>query len=602
MRVIARGYLPENRTINVTGNMTEDFDLQPTDAYYLRDSRSPCGPTFSWVDATDGEGHNVGDDAYFYLPLTNTFSFYGETYPTIFVGSNGFLSFGQGYSRGHMMIPFEGMPNNAIYGFEEDLNPANGAQGVIYHKYLDNGRYLVIEFNQVEHWASGYPETFEFILDFETGAILVQYLEVSLPDFTTVGIENADGSDGILYSYANSAGITNSLAVGFYPVYGGFPADQGDPAAYGTLSGTVYITGTTTPVPGATVTAWSYLHVFTTTTDVVGDYLFPDVCADIYWLQASDPSYYPSQVAEARLRWDGDIAVSDLYLNLCDPVHSADFDWTPMTPTLDMEVTFQGTASGTTPISFTWNLGDGTTAEGTIVTHTYAATGTYTVHMTATNCETATAIVSDNVVVVAPEIVPPPPPPPEQLDPGGETYDVITVTNAGEGGLIWSLAESPDAPWLVEAPVSGTLAAGESVTVLLTYTAPITTGVYTTNLQINSNDPLNPVVDVPVEMEVLPPCEAVQIVAINPTLSGCFVTFAAELTGEAPFVYLWAFGDGMTSTAAIPTHTYTQTGTYSGTLDVWNCAETGHASADFTVSCVARYTIYLPVVMKGYTP
>jgi PKD repeat protein len=221
--------------------------------------------------------------------------------------------------------------------------------------------------------------------------------------------------------------------------------------------------------------------------------------------------------------------------------------------------------------------------------------------MTATNCG-GLEMVSDNVVVVAPEIVPPPPPPPEQLNPGGETYDVITVTNAGAGDLAWSLAESPDAPWLVQAPVSGTLAAGESAAILLTYTAPITTGVYTTNLQISSNDPLNPVVDVPVEMEVLPPCEAVQIVAITPTLAGCVINFEAELTGTAPFVYLWAFGDGMTSTVALPTHTYTQTGTYSGTLDVWNCGETGHATASFTVSCVARYNIYLPVVMKSFTP
>ena len=40
--------------------------------------------------------------------------------------------------------------------------------------------------------------------------------------------------------------------------------------------------------------------------------------------------------------------------------------------------------SGSSPV-YTWDFGDGTTGTGQSVSHTYAATGTYTVKVTATN-------------------------------------------------------------------------------------------------------------------------------------------------------------------------------------------------------------------------
>jgi PKD repeat protein len=321
-----------------------------------------------------------------------------------------------------------------------------------------------------------------------------------------------------MYSYANSAAITNGLAVGFGPVFGRLPADQGPMSALGTLSGTVYISGTTTPVPGALVTATGYINTFTATADLNGNYLLGNICADLYWLQAGAAGYYPSPVAEARLRWSGDVAVHDLYLEEippCEPVSNVDFDWTPPTPTVGLPVTFQATAGGTAPISFTWSLGDGTVADGATVVHTYAATGTYAVAVTATNCGTATASVYHDVVVVAPEIVPPAPPAPLPLEPGGVSYGAITITNAGGADLDWSLLEVPAAPWLLEDPVSGILAAGESALVLLTYTAPITTGVYTTTLRISSNDPLRPIVDVPVVLECARPAYTIYLPVVT---------------------------------------------------------------------------------------
>ena len=123
-------------------------------------------------------------------------------------------------------MPFEGAPNNQIIGLGEDLNPASGAQGVIYTEDLGDGRF-VIEYHAVEHWPGGDPETFEIILDRNDGSIVVQYQTVNKPGFAGAGIENADGSRGILYSYANVPPLAAGLAVKYTPFSGTPPVCLG---------------------------------------------------------------------------------------------------------------------------------------------------------------------------------------------------------------------------------------------------------------------------------------------------------------------------------------------------------------------------------------
>ena len=85
----------------------------------------------------------------------------------------------------------------------------------------------------------------------------------------------------------------------------------------------------------------------------------------------------------------------------------------------------------------------------------------------------------------------------------------------------------------------------------------------------------------------------------NSPASGCTVpetiTFQNQSTGSGTLFYQWTFGDGGTSTAASPAHTYTAAGTYTVQLIVTNntgCSDTvtlvngiviGTATADFTV-------------------
>lgn len=58
---------------------------------------------------------------------------------------------------------------------------------------------------------------------------------------------------------------------------------------------------------------------------------------------------------------------------------------------------------------------------------------------------------------------------------------------------------------------------------------------------------------------------ATDYASCNPPLT---TTFNAGVAGTGPFTYAWDFGDGTTSAAASPTHTYTATGTYDVALTV----------------------------------
>jgi len=223
-----------------------------------------------------------------------------------------------------------------------------------------------------------------------------------------------------------------------------------------------------------------------------------------------------------------------------------------------------------------------------------------------------------------------------------------------------------DVPWLSENPISGTVApsACQVIDVMFDSTGMMP-GEYYAGLEINSNDPDEPVITLPVTMTVQ---ESAAIVAVDVITDGCVATFTAYLAGDAPlswvwdfgsygmftdvnpiavdfmgdgtypylltawndcgmeelsgtvdvacggcisatigditysqdecsfdfaadvygtppYTYLWHFGDGMTSTEAMPSYTYAAAGDYTVTLEVWNCDGAGYDMYEEMVSC-----------------
>jgi PKD repeat protein len=58
--------------------------------------------------------------------------------------------------------------------------------------------------------------------------------------------------------------------------------------------------------------------------------------------------------------------------------------------------------------SYAWSFGDGNTGRGVMVPHTYAASGTYTVYLTAADNEGATTLKAKSISVMAEPLLPSP--------------------------------------------------------------------------------------------------------------------------------------------------------------------------------------------------
>jgi|GEM_PF-2272577 len=168
--------------------------------------------TYSWINTSTSTGI-TGDDQSKAFTLPFSFNFYGTTYNSVYVCSNGFLSFTSD-SRAYRPadIPNTGTPNALIAPFWRDLTP--DASGTI--TYTSTSSYFVVTWNNVKNYSNSNRQTFQVIL-YSNGEIVFQYKTVSNDVTTSIGIENQDGSDGVKYAYSSSAPYDYS-AIKFTPV------------------------------------------------------------------------------------------------------------------------------------------------------------------------------------------------------------------------------------------------------------------------------------------------------------------------------------------------------------------------------------------------
>ena len=129
----------------------------------------------------------------------------------------------------------------------------------------------------------------------------------------------------------------------------------------------------------------------------------------------------------------------------CVPVSGADFTVDPPTPRPNMPATFTGSvAAGSPAITYDWSFGDGTYGSGQVVDHTYTAIATYTVVMTATNCDgVSLSTVTKQVVVMAGSLAVISPLSLEATQcPDSQTEQDIVICNEGDSALTWTLTET----------------------------------------------------------------------------------------------------------------------------------------------------------------
>ncbi|MEO0072875.1 MAG: FlgD immunoglobulin-like domain containing protein, partial [candidate division WOR-3 bacterium] len=106
----------------------------------------------------------------------------------------------------------------------------------------------------------------------------------------------------------------------------------------------------------------------------------------------------------------------------------------------------------------------------------------------------------------------------------------LTISNLGNATLSWSLSEVPQVDWLTEYPTSGEIPGLDETNVTLSVnTEWLLPGVYSCTLRLSSNDPLNPVVDVPVALTVTGP-----VISVSP--SSFSLTLGQNVTKDTTLV------------------------------------------------------------------
>jgi len=212
--------------------------------YTFLDSNDPGGPVYDWEDISSTgtllTGWTNTDDGYAGpVSLGFTIDYYGNAYDQIFVGTNGFVSFGQGYGTIPWgTLPDTSSPNNDIGLFGDDLYLYNyGTDSRIYFESLSNPSRFVLQFENIYYCCGqNTPHTFQLIL-FPNGDILAQYQSLNGTSTTYVGIENEDGSDGLSYGSA----LADDLAIQYYYPSGLFFTPAGV-SGYGPVGETVSYT------------------------------------------------------------------------------------------------------------------------------------------------------------------------------------------------------------------------------------------------------------------------------------------------------------------------------------------------------------------------
>jgi PKD repeat protein len=239
-------------------------------------------------------------------------------------------------------------------------------------------------------------------------------------------------------------------------------------------------------------------------------------------------------------------------------------DTTAPTPNISLATATSGigveipfTANGSTDngeiASYAWKFGDNTTASGASVSHSYNASGNYTVTLTVTDTAGNTNTTAVNVSIEQDTTAP-------SVEVGDDetvsfgnsiSLDATVSDNIGVASYSWDFGD-------------GNTSASKSPT--HTYSEP---GTYTVALTVTdtSGNTATDTLIVTVNDTVSPTA----VLGANRTVAeGSAVTFdASNATDDVAVTdYSWDFDDGTTATGETVSHTFTETGTHTVTVTV----------------------------------
>ena len=180
--------------------------------YRWLDSDAPGGPAYQWTEIRAvGTSAGTGDDATWKVPMQQAFHYYGHTYDSLHICTNGFVSFTSASTQGlppSAGFPDSSQPNACVGPYWNDLElvPGDGS-GLYYYRDAVHQRFIV-EWDSVRRFygsLDSFRFSFQAVLDYSDSSISFYfrhantYWQETYNGYTAskVGIENQDGSVGL---------------------------------------------------------------------------------------------------------------------------------------------------------------------------------------------------------------------------------------------------------------------------------------------------------------------------------------------------------------------------------------------------------------------
>jgi PKD repeat protein len=259
----------------------------------------------------------------------------------------------------------------------------------------------------------------------------------------------------------------------------------------------------------------------------------------------------------------------------------AAFTASPTSGPRPLTVVFTDTSTGAVD-TWLWSFGDGVTSTLWNPTHTYTATGVYTVALIVSGPGGSDSVTHTNYINVRNPI-------PAQADftanpATGVRPLTVVFTNASTGDYSISLWDFGDGVTsTIESPIH-------------TYT---TVGAYTVTLAVSGLGGSDSITRTNYITVTPIPVQAAFTAAPTSGLIPLMVVFTNTSTGDYS-TSLWDFGDSVTSTLESLPHIYTTTGAYTVSLTV---SGPGGSDAETKVDYITvlnEYKIYLPLILRLY--
>ena len=239
--------------------------------------------------------------------------------------------------------------------------------------------------------------------------------------------------------------------------------------------------------------------------------------------------------------------------------------------------TLTATVLSGNPVTYLWNLGDGTFAAGASVSHVYTAIGHYTAIVTATNSVSVMTATTSITITDAPiaglKAINSSPTTLNQ-----PTILTATVLSGSSLTFTWDLGD-------------GTSDFGANMSHIYTAIGHYTAAVTATN-SVSVLTATTPITITAV------PITGLTAINSSPTILGQPTTLTATVTAGSGMTFTWSLGDLTTDFGAGITHTYMLTGTYTAIVTATNSV--GAMTATTTVLVTALpldLRVYLPLIM-----